>query len=205
MEEKKKNKVTSEILEDVVKEAKNDRITIRELTLAMKTSGFGVIMFLFSLPIVIPVPPPVPSIVSIPLLFFSSQMMIGTTGIWIPKWLGNLSVKRSTLAIIFEKSFPVIRRFEQVVKTRLYFMSSTIGERVIGLLSLLFSFSILLPIPFSNLLPGLAIMIMSFGLIGKDGLIVIIGMIVGALGISLTTAVLFLGKEAISIIFSFLH
>lgn len=201
MKEKKNNKITSEILEDVVKEAKNDRITIKELALAMKTSGFGVLMFLFSLAIIIPVPPPIPSITAIPLLFFAFQMAIGTDSIWIPKWLGNLSIKRSTLAMIFEKSFPMIRRFERITKMRMCFMSSQIGERIIGVLSFIFALSILVPLPFTNLLPGIGIMIMSFGLIGKDGLIVALGIMIGIWGVAFTIAVLLLGKEAISLIY----
>jgi hypothetical protein len=191
---------TSQILEGVVKDVTTDRITIQQMTLAMKASGFGVIMFLFSLPIVIPLPPPTPSITAIPLLLFAFQMALGLKGLWLPKWLGNLSVKRTTLALLFEKSAPFIRRFERVVKRRLVFMSSQVGERMVGLLSFVFALSILIPLPFTNLLPGIGIVIMSFGLIGKDGFIVLLGIFVGILGLLFTMTMLLFGKEALGIL-----
>ena len=203
MEENCKH-ATSQILEGVVKDVTTDRITIQQMTLAMKASGFGVIMFLFSLPIIVPLPPPTPSITAIPLLLFAFQMALGLKGLWLPKWLGNLSVKRTTLALIFEKSAPFIRKFERIIKRRLAFMSSRIGERVVGLLSFIFALSILIPLPFTNLLPGIGIIIMSFGLIGKDGFIVLCGIFVGIIGLLFTVTVLLLGKEALSIILGLL-
>jgi len=203
MKESCKN-VTSQILEGVVRDATTDRITIQQMMLAMQASGFGVIMFLFSLPIVIPLPPPTPSITAIPLLLFAFQMTLGLKGLWLPKWLGNLSVKRTTLAFIFEKSSPLIRRFERIVKRRLVFMSSQVGERMIGLLSFVFALSILIPLPFTNLLPGIGIIIMSFGLIGKDGFIVLFGIFVGIIGLLFTMIMLLFGKEALGMIIGLL-
>lgn len=198
------NNATSQILEGVVNGVTTDRITIRQMMLAMKSSGFGIIMLLFSLPIIIPLPPPTPSITAIPLLLFAFQMALGLNALWLPKWFEKISVKRTTLATIFEKSSPFIRRFERIAKRRLTFMSSCVGERMIGLLSLIFATSILIPLPLTNLLPGIGIMIMSFGLIGKDGLIVLFGIFVGILGLFFTAIVLFFGREALTILISLL-
>ncbi|MDF0678138.1 MAG: exopolysaccharide biosynthesis protein [Nitrosomonas sp.] len=51
------------------------------------------------------------------------------------------------------------------------------GTYFIGLFSFIFSISIALPVPLINFLPGLGILIMSLGLLSKDGLTIIAGMI----------------------------
>jgi len=201
---KEYNSPTSDILEGVVRDVTTDRISIQQMLLAMKASGFAIIMFLFGLPIVIPLPPPTPSLTAIPLLFFSFQMALGFNSLWLPKWLGNLSVKRSTLALLFEKSAPFIRRFERVAKRRLLFMSSMFGERVVGFFSFLFACSILIPVPLTNLIPGIGIIVMAFGLLGKDGLIVLLGILTGVCGVIFTGAIIIFGKEAFDIIVTLL-
>jgi len=68
---------------------------------------------------------------------------------------------------------------------------------------LIFSSFIVLPMPLSNFIPGLGILIISFGLLGKDGLVVICGIIVGLMGIAISTTAVVLGVEALYYIKNF--
>jgi hypothetical protein len=188
--------ITTQIIEDVVNKSSADRIPVRDLVEAMDAIGFGLVMMIFAFGIVIPLPPPFPSIISIPLAIFSLQMALGYSAPKLPKRFSDLSVKRSVLAMLVQKSSPYIRRVERILRPRLSFMTRGVMERVIGVFTLIFSASIFLPIPLSNFIPGLGILIISFGLLGKDGLIVIIGLTVGSIGIAITTASVFLGVEA---------
>lgn len=188
--------ITTQVIEDVVNKSSADRIPVRDLVEAMDAIGFGLVMMIFAFGIVIPLPPPFPSIISIPLAIFSLQMALGYSAPKLPKRFSDLSVKRSVLAMLVQKSSPYIRRVERILRPRLSFMTRGAMERVIGVFTLIFSISIFLPIPLSNFIPGLGILIISFGLLGKDGLIVIIGLVVGSIGIAITTASVFLGVEA---------
>lgn len=188
--------ITTQVIEDVVNKSSADRIPVRDLVEAMDAIGFGLVMMIFAFGIVIPLPPPFPSIISIPLVIFSLQMAFGYSAPKLPKKFSDLSVKRSVLAMLVQKSSPYIRKVEKILRPRLSFMTHGIMERIIGVFTLIFSISIFLPIPLSNFIPGLGILIISFGLLGKDGLVVIIGLIVGSIGIAITTASVFLGVEA---------
>ena len=108
------------------------------------------------------------------------------------------------MAMLVQKSSPIIRKVERILKPRLLFMTVPFAEKIIGLFVLLFSSFILLPIPFSNLIPGLGVLIISFGLLGKDGLVIILGMTVGMTGVFISVATIILGVEAISFVKSFL-
>jgi len=202
--EKPENKtVTTEILEDVVNKTTADKISIKDLIIAMDAGGFGLIMTIFSLPIIIPLPPPFPSLISIPMVVFSFQMMIGCKSPRLPEKLSNLSVKRSVLAMMVEKSAPYIRKAETFVKPRLSMLSSDWFRRVIGLFCFVFSMSVLLPMPLSNFIPGMGVLIASFGLLGKDGIIILLGLTIGSIGVVITTIAVLLGVEAFNFIKDF--
>ena len=193
--------ITTQVIEDVVNNSSADRIPVRDLVHAMDSVGFGLVMLIFSFGIIIPTPPPFPSIISIPLFVFALQMAAGYKAPKLPEKFSKLTVKRSVLAALVNKSSPYIRKVERILKPRLLFMTSSVAERIIGVFVLLFSSFVLLPIPLSNFIPGLGVLIISFGLLGEDGLIIILGIVVGLFGMALSLAILVLGVEFITSFF----
>lgn len=189
--------LATEILETVVKKTSADKISINDLIAAMDAGGFGIIMLIFSLPMIFPLPPPFPSIFSIPPVIFSMQMMFGYRAPKLPKKFGDMSIKRAILASLVEKSVYYLKKAEKLLRPRLYFLSTGVSERVIGFFTFVFSISVLLPLPLSNFIPGVGILITSFGLVGKDGIMIIIGILIGITGIIITTAATFFGVEFI--------
>jgi hypothetical protein len=195
--------ITTQAIEDVVNKSSSDRIPVRDLVDAMQAIGFGLVMMIFAFGIIIPLPPPFPSIIAMPLIIFSLQMIAGYTAPKLPKRFEKITVKRSVVAMLVQKSAPYIRKVEHILRPRLGFVTTPRAERVIGVFALIFSSFIVLPMPLSNFIPGLGILIISFGLLGKDGLVVICGIIVGLVGIAISTTAVLLGVEALYYIKNF--
>jgi len=195
--------ITTQAIEDVVNRSSADRIPIRDLVDAMQAIGFGLAMMIFAFGIIIPLPPPFPSIIAMPLIIFSLQMIAGYTAPKLPKRFEKITVKRSVVAMLVQKSAPYIRKVEHILRPRLAFVTTPRAERVIGIFTLIFSSFIVFPMPLSNFIPGLGILIISFGLLGKDGLVVICGIIVGLMGIAISTTAVLLGVEALYYIKNF--
>jgi len=195
--------ITTQAIEDVVNKSSADRIPVRDLVDAMQAIGFGLVMMIFAFGIIIPLPPPFPSIIAMPLIIFSLQMIAGYTAPKLPKRFEKITVKRSVVAMLVQKSAPYIRKVEHILRPRLGFVTTPRAERVIGVFALIFSSFIVLPMPLSNFIPGLGILIISFGLLGKDGLVVICGIIVGLMGIAISTTAVVLGVEALYYIKNF--
>jgi hypothetical protein len=170
---------------------------IGDLVEAMETVGFGLAMMIFAFGVIIPMPPPVPGIISIPLVIFSLQMILGFDSPKLPKKFSKMSVKRSIIATLVKKSAPYIRKVEGLLRPRWFFMTGKIAERIIGVFTLLFSGFVLMPLPLSNFIPGLGVLIISFGLLGKDGVVIIAGIFVGLVGLSISIAAVLLGVEAL--------
>jgi hypothetical protein len=195
--------ITTQAIEDVVNKSSSDRIPVRDLVDAMQAIGFGLAMMIFAFGIIIPLPPPFPSIIAMPLIIFSLQMIAGYTAPKLPKRFEKITVKRSVVAMLVQKSAPYICKVENILRPRLGFVTTPRAERVIGVFALIFSSFIVLPMPLSNFIPGLGILIISFGLLGKDGLVVICGIIVGLMGIAISTTSILLGVEALYYIKNF--
>lgn len=187
--------ITTQVLEDVVNSSFSDRILVRDLVDAMDALGFGLVMMIFAFGLIIPLPPPFPSIISIPLVIFAAQMIFGYDSPKLPKRFANLTVKRSVLAMLIQRSSPYIHKVEKILRPRLSFMFYPGMERVIGIFIFIFSSFVLLPMPLSNFIPGLGVLIISFGLLGKDGLITIFGIVIGITGLVISITAVLLGVE----------
>ena len=200
MEENDNNKAASEVLGEVVQNGNTDKITFADLKTSLHERGFGLLLLIFSLPLVA-VPPGLTMVACLPSAFLSVQMVIGMDSPWFPKWLGKRTIKRSTLAAIIKKLNPFLYKIERIMRPRLPIASSKKGEQVIGIFALCFSLSIAIPLPFTNFVPSIAIAVMSLGLLSRDGLIIIVGMIVGTIGCTMTFTVLFFGTKMFKSLF----
>ncbi len=141
----------------------------------------------------IPVPPGYTTFFSIPLFIFSVQMIFGMRAPWLPTWITKKQIKRVTLEKLIEKANPWLRKIkEKHLKPRLTYISVRAWERIIGIFSFVFALSISLPLPLTNFPPGWGILIMSLGLLSKDGLTILVGMIIGTIGVGITMVILFL-------------
>jgi hypothetical protein len=185
----------------------SSRVSLGELMHALHERGFGLIMALLVLPncVPIPIPPGGSTIFSIPLLFMSVQMLAGRPHPWIPKWLANKTLSRDFISGAVSKAAPRLRWLEKFLRPRIAFLSSKTGERIIGVVWLLFSISIAIPLPMTNFLPGVGILVMSLGLLSKDGYVIIIGVLIGVFGLFVTSLVLTIGTAAVLKLMPFLE
>ncbi|SFU43430.1 Uncharacterized conserved protein [Nitrosomonas eutropha] len=185
MEDKEKN--TSELLQLIVIQNNNQMISVDQIKHSLDERGFAVLLAIATLPICLPIPAPpgFTTIFAIPLFIFSIQMICGMRAPWIPQWLARKVMRKKVLDKLINGITPWLRKIESHMHPRLTYISVHAWERIIGLFSFIFSISIALPIPLINFLPGWGILIMSLGLLSKDGLTIFAGMIVGTIGVGI--------------------
>ncbi|MDZ4878894.1 MAG: hypothetical protein CLLPBCKN_008332 [Chroococcidiopsis cubana SAG 39.79] len=61
------------------------------------------------------------------------------------------------------------------------FITSRLAQRLLGLFILLMAIVIALPIPLGNMLPAIAIVVISLGMSEGDGLLVIVGVVAASI------------------------
>lgn len=85
------------------------------------------------------------------------------------------TIATSDLRSGLPKVVPWLQRIEAVSKPRLVILFGRTGERLVGLVCTVLAFVLILPIPLGNILPALAVAVLSFSLIQRDGLIALLG------------------------------
>ncbi len=193
---KKEERLASDVLEGVVKNNNADYLSLLEIKMALHERGFGILMLFFALPVAIPIPV-ISGLTSIPMIMFSIQMMRGMDSPWLPKWIGAKTIRRSTIAMMVEKAAPYLKKMEKLMRPRFSFVSSRGGEKLIGLFSFVFALSILLPFPLTNLIPAVGVALMALGMLSRDGVPIILGMIVGSVGIVISFMAILIGQKAV--------
>ena len=151
-------------------------LTLREMVAKMDgDGGLGPVLFVLTLPVLAPLPPGVSMVVALPLLVVAPQIVIGRRTLWLPKVLERQSIKRPALVKVLHRVLPLLERVETVVRPRLGFLTGRVGASVAGVACTLIAVVLVLPIPFANLVPALALGMFALGLTRKDGLLVLGG------------------------------
>jgi hypothetical protein len=137
--------------------------------------AFGAVLFIFSIPNLLPLPPGSSTFLSLPLLILAPQLAAGSPRPWIPRWLGRRTISRSALRSMTARAVPLIERAERMTTPRLSVMFGRLGDVSIGVVCTLLAAVLILPIPLGNLLPAAAVAALSLSLIQRDGLLTLIG------------------------------
>lgn len=164
-------------LEGLLQTANGGALTVRDAMAALEDRGLALVMLLMALPFLIPLP--------LPGLSTPLGLAIGLYGLRVmlrlPPWVPDFVARRSMSNTILTKVVGVASRWghrvERMLKPRLKFMLWPAIDVPIGL-SLLFCGAFLalpLPIPFTNSIPAIAIVLLLLGMIERDGLFIIAG------------------------------
>jgi hypothetical protein len=198
---KKIARKASDVLVETLADFTDDQIAVRDLLAIIGDRAFGLVLLLFALPNCIPGPPGLGSIFGIPVVLFGIQMACGRRAPRLPQFVGRRSVRRETLLAIAERGRPWLQMLERVCKPRLFTLSTRRAERLLGLVVTLFALGICVPLPLTNFIPAVGVAIISLGLLEEDGLTILVGLLVGAIGLGVVVAVLLMTAAVVDLAF----
>ena len=179
----------SDLLVEIGESTPTERMTIGDLTAALEDRAFGFLLLILAIPCCIPFLYGVPQAVSLPLVFVAAQIIIGRHRLWLPDFAKKRSFTTESFRNMATRARPYLRWFEVFSKPRLTFLTIGPAERILGVFILVFSASIMIPLPGTNTVPGFAVALMALGFIEKDGILMILGTIVGSLWILMLATV----------------
>jgi len=160
---------TSDVLARFRDNLPGPRVTLGDLIAALGDRSLGTILLALALPTIAPVPLGVSVICDLPIVLYSLQLMFGRRGAVLPDWLLRRSVDRATAARMLDAMMPRLVRIESLLKPRLHRLAVIDGERWFGLLIFILSMICIVPVPLMGWLPGFALVVISLGLIERDG------------------------------------
>lgn len=174
----------SQVIEDIGR--KDDRkLYLGELVDAFGERGFGALMLFFGLlNIAIGIIPGTTTILGAPLLLMGLQLATRQDQLWLPRFALKRWIERKAYREGVEKILPRVRVVERLSRPRLHVMTSEVSEVLIGVATVALAIILVLPIWGGNLVPALIISTFGFGLMQRDGLVVLVGWL-GVAGVGL--------------------
>jgi hypothetical protein len=173
---------TSAILKTILEDAPHGDVTLSWLIDTLGPRSFGILMLLVGLVGLVPGLSP---FIAVLLAVVSVQMMMARSAPALPGILARRRIATTQLARLMGALIPVLQRLECVVKPR-WRTPFKATKRGVGVVSLLLSVTLLAPIPFSHIIPGLVIMLLAFAYVEEDGVLLCIALSAAVVSISIT-------------------
>ncbi|MGI2034771.1 exopolysaccharide biosynthesis protein [Rhizobium panacihumi] len=193
----------SEILANLAGDESRERISVGDILASMDDRAIAALIFVFSVPNCFPTPPGTSSVLGIPLIFLTAQLMLGMKP-WLPRLIADRSMTRADFAAMMARTQPWIIKAERMLQPRLQIFATPLAERLLGCLCLVLALVLALPIPLGNMLPALALCIIAFGILEKDGVWTIAGSAIGVVSLGVVAGVVYaMVKSAIYLLLTF--
>ncbi len=179
---------TSDILSRLAKEP-GERLSVGTILSVLGDRSFAVLVVFLGLPNCIPMPPPIPTVSALLLLSVAVQFFIGRSAPYLPQKLLTKSVATADVARAVKRALPTMLFLERWSQSRLQWLSPRWSGVMIGTLLLILALCVLLAAPIIGQIPfGLAICLIGLGLVERDGILVVIGTVIGAVGLFLSAS-----------------
>jgi hypothetical protein len=167
---------TSEVLEGLLEEFPNERITVGELLDCLGGRGLGVLLLILALPMCVPNIPGISTIFGFLMLAPALQMMFGQRKLWLPHKTRDYAFPREGLRKAIHAAVPFLKRIEVLIKPRFSFLTGWPVTAYIGFQTLLMALILILPIPGGNWPPGVTVAITALALLQRDGILMLLSL-----------------------------
>lgn len=157
----------------------NGGLHIRTILMREGRLGVAVALLMLAIPAVVPVPNPLGPVFGTCLAFIAIQMLLGRQTLWLPDFIARRLLPVKVVEAAVNGTRTTILGIESRLQPgRLGALTGRMARIVLAIPVLLLAVLIALPIPFGNTLPAISIALIAISLAERDGLMIIIAMIV---------------------------
>jgi hypothetical protein len=179
----------SQRLRDAAAELPADRVSMQALAHAHGPEAHGTLLLLMAAPCLLPVPG-VGTVLGVGMAALAVAMWQGQAGPALPRRVAEFEMSRQWAQRVLGLLASTYALAGRYAKARLSHLAHADRRpwlaAVIGLMALI----VVLPIPFGNVLPALAMMLIGLGLVFRDGVAVVIGLATAAFAFFATTGLM---------------
>lgn len=160
--------------------ARTPRVSLGDLLDGMGERGQGFLLLVLTLPNILFIPsiPLLPLVFGGPAMLVCVRMMLGRHATGLPGWLRRRSLNRERAVRLTR----VLLWMSGWTKPRMLSLATGRALRVVAPLGLLFTMVLCLPLPGLNAGAGAGVLLLALGLAEADGLLVLLGILLGLLG-----------------------
>ncbi|HOV58011.1 MAG TPA: exopolysaccharide biosynthesis protein [Rhodanobacteraceae bacterium] len=147
--------------------ANGERITLEQFLAPLGERSYGFLLLLLALPNFIPLP--LGGVMGLLIVLVGLQMLLGLPRPWLPRRAREHAFARSSVEHFLARMTPLFVRLERVCSPRLEQLTRRPFALLTGALLVLVGLLLSLPIPFTNYLFGLIVLLFAVALVERDG------------------------------------
>jgi hypothetical protein len=188
----------SEDLAAIVQEFQREPVTLRELITQLRGRGHVLLVMLLALPFRTPIPlPGLSTPFGLVIALIGLRLTLGQKP-WLPARLLDTALPPKLFVNVLAAARKILRGFELLLRPRLPWLTSSRTLLQLHALPIFLAALLLLlplPVPFSNLIPAFSILLLSAGLLERDGLFLLAGHLTFACAVGFFGIIAFAGAE----------
>lgn len=119
--------------------------------------------------------PGVSAVIAVPLILIAAHLIAFGEGAGLPQRVLKQTIPTSVIQKVTRFTTPVLQWIESWSHPRLKAVAQR--HRLIGVVCLLLGIVLLAPIPFGNFIPAVGVVVIAFGMLQRDGVVILIGLI----------------------------
>ena len=171
----------TDILDQVIETAQAETVTLRQVIERIGNASFAPILLLPALAVATPLSgiPLFSSLMGVVICLVATQMLIRRQHVWLPNWVLHREMKGDVVRKAFHKLYPAARwidaktgsRFRIFAHRPLVFIPQLVCV-CSGALMPVLEF-----VPFSSSVMGVGVALLSLGMLTRDGIIIVFGLL----------------------------
>ena len=180
----------SAVLRELSSQATHD-VSIETVQKALADRSFAALIMFFSAINLLPLPIGSSVILGLPLIIISAQMLMGYPAPWLPRFIASRSISAETFRKMETRLTPRVEKLEKYIRPRRWPFDRRTGEFVIGAVCLFLAILLVIPLPLGNWPPAFALFFYGVALSERDGIILAVATVIGAIATVVFFGVLF--------------
>ncbi len=188
----------SAALDDLARSV-GDRVTLGDLVDRLGGHAFALLILVLALPNAagLGTVPGLSTVFGVPQFLVAVQRALGQEHPWLPRRVRARSFARADLERVIGKIKVHLRKIERVLRPRWPALTSPAAERLVAIVVAILAVLISLPLPLANQPPAVAIAVLAIGMMGRDGLVIAIGLCLSVLATALAAGIVVGGASAL--------
>lgn len=167
----------------------DERVSMRAMAQAHGPEAHGTLLLLLAMPCLLPVPG-VGTVLGLGMAALAVAMWRGHSATCLPQRVANLELPRDWAERVLIGLASAYALAGRHAKARLSHLAVSGRRSAMALAVGLMAVIVVMPIPFGNVLPALALMLIGLGLVFRDGVAVILGLLMSGVALVATTGLL---------------
>lgn len=193
----------SEELDLILREFEVETVTLHEVIGVLHGRGYLLLVMLLALPFCAPVSPPgLSTPLGMVIALIGVRLSLGEKP-WLPPRLLGMRLPPATFRKVFAVTRKLVLGLEKVLRPRLLGVTGSARREQFHAVPIVVCAVLLLlplPVPLSNVFPAWAVLLVSAGLLERDGLVILAGYLMVAASLAFFAAIAVLGVGAIDVI-----